>query len=362
MFDQLTIPQRFQSHTKNQYLTVRIDTWSDIESFFQGVSSEQWVFRGQDDSSFKLWTSLERFGKNSGESIEEVAIKKFKEDARNYSEVNEYNPQTTFEWLCIMQQYGISTRLLDFSFSPFVALFFAYNSLFNNNKDVGVWAVNKEWCKSTAIERIKKIKGYDNIDYNADLTGETAFNDIFLNNYQHGINFVYPVEIAKGRLKRLDKQQAVFLCQGNTDEGVEENLLFEDNDRCNFNSSQLRAERSKFIIKFVLSGYLRSAVLNELKTRKITFDVLFDSLDQYGYFIVRQLLIIDGMGIVEKSKINYVDSNRNMILDRLIKSGVVYDDPNVRVNPNLDQKEDLVREIAQDKFKQIWAILQQSRY
>jgi hypothetical protein len=293
IFDQLKIPQRFSSDINNQYLTVRIDTWEDIESFFQNVPRGQWIFRGQDDSSFKLWTSLDRFGKNSGESIEEVAIKKFKGDAQNYSEVSKYNPQTTFDWLCIMQQYGISTRLLDFSFSPFVALFFAYNSLLNNNKDVGVWAVNKEWCKITAIERIKKIKGYDNIDCNADLTGDKAFDEIFLNNYQHGINFVYPVEINRGRLKRLDRQQGLFLCQGNTDEGVEENLLFEDNDKCDINTPQLRDERSKFIIKFVLPGCLRSDVLNELKIKKITFDILFDSLDQYGAFVVRQLLNID---------------------------------------------------------------------
>jgi len=293
MFDQLIIPQGFQSHTKNQYLTVYIDTWKDIKNFFEGVSSEQWVFRGQDDSSFKLWPSLDRFGENSGESIEEVAIKKFKGDAQNYSEVSKYNPQTTFDWLCIMQQYGISTRLLDFSFCPFVALFFAYNSLLNNNKDVGVWAVNKEWCKITAIERIKKIKGYNNIDCNTDLTGDKAFNEIFLNNYKHRINFVYPIEITKGRLKRLDVQEGLFLCQGNTDGGFEENLLFEDNDQCNINTPQLRNERSKFIIKFVLPGCLRSDVLNELKIKKITFDILFDSLDQYGASVVRQLLNID---------------------------------------------------------------------
>jgi len=293
MFDQLEIPSGFNSNNNNQYLTVRIDKWNDIKNFFEGVSSEQWVFRGQDDSSFKLWTSLERFGKNSDDSIEEIALKMFQRYTQNCPEVKQYNPQTTFDWLCIMQQYGISTRLLDFSFSPFVALFFAYNSLLNNNKDVGVWAVNKEWCKITAIERIKKIKGYNNIDCNTNITDDKAFNEIFLNNYQHGINFVYPIGITKGKLKRLDDQHGLFLCQGNTDEGFEENLLFEDNDKYDINTPQLRDERSKFIIKFVLPGCLRSAVLNELRIKKITFDILFDSLDQYGAFVVRQLLNID---------------------------------------------------------------------
>ena len=34
-------------------------------------------------------------------------------------------PQNTYEWLCIMQHYGIPTKLLDWTVDPMIALFFA---------------------------------------------------------------------------------------------------------------------------------------------------------------------------------------------------------------------------------------------
>jgi hypothetical protein len=34
-------------------------------------------------------------------------------------------PQNTYEWLCVMQHYGIPTKLLDWTLDPMIALFFA---------------------------------------------------------------------------------------------------------------------------------------------------------------------------------------------------------------------------------------------
>ncbi len=67
-------------------------------------------------------------------------------------------------------------------------------------------------------------------------------------------------------------------------------------------------------------------------------------------------------GVIAKLKILELDANRGAILAGLIKNGLVDDvsSTDVRLRPDLDRKEDMIREIAKDKFEQIMAILQQA--
>src|SRR5215472_16784682 len=54
-----------------------------------------------------------------------------------------------FEWLALMQDHGAPTRLLDFSWSPYVAAFFA---LHNATSDGVIWA-----CNPVEIRKKKKV-------------------------------------------------------------------------------------------------------------------------------------------------------------------------------------------------------------
>jgi len=78
-------------------------------------------------------------------------------------------PQTDYKlgWLAIMQHYGAPTRLLDFTYSPYVALYFALRNREKNESDYAeVWgidaaALREQTAKTSreADEEVRKRKG-----------------------------------------------------------------------------------------------------------------------------------------------------------------------------------------------------------
>ncbi len=55
---------------------------------------------------------------------------------------NEYD---YLEWLSIMQHFGAPTRLLDFTYSIYIALYFAIEHM-NQEEYSAIWCINPKWC------------------------------------------------------------------------------------------------------------------------------------------------------------------------------------------------------------------------
>ena len=60
------------------------------------------------------------------------------------------DPDDDFQWLALMQHHGAPTRLLDFTWSPYVAAFFA---LERATSDAAVWALNPANISAGGIRR-----------------------------------------------------------------------------------------------------------------------------------------------------------------------------------------------------------------
>ncbi|QGY80800.1 FRG domain-containing protein [Sphingorhabdus lacus] len=76
-------------------------------------------YRGQRDASWDLQPNITRHG---GVDAERALFKRFKQNA--FSHVPS-RPATEWEWLFIMQHHGLPTRLLDWTESALVGLYFA---------------------------------------------------------------------------------------------------------------------------------------------------------------------------------------------------------------------------------------------
>lgn len=84
-----------------------------------------WIFRGHSDCKWQLWPSLERLDPQlDWEAAEGDLLRNFQAKARLYADDVPGDGQRV-EWLGLMQHHGLPTRLLDFTYSPFVATYFA---------------------------------------------------------------------------------------------------------------------------------------------------------------------------------------------------------------------------------------------
>jgi hypothetical protein len=129
--------------THPPYQEIPIRSWAKFKATVTSPKFQSWAFRGQGDADWPLFSSLSRyflkFGvhKDAWEQQESRILRIFRRKAHLL--IQHLPPDgDSFEWLAMMQHHGSPTRLLDFSWSPFVAAFFA---LENANSEVAVWGL-----------------------------------------------------------------------------------------------------------------------------------------------------------------------------------------------------------------------------
>ena len=98
----------------------------------------KYVFRGLSDAQYPLLTSLQRLGGPYPE-LERHLLRNF----RKYSGLNEATlDYSDWQWLTLAQHHGLPTRLLDWTYSPLVALHFATRNIDRYDADGVVWCVD----------------------------------------------------------------------------------------------------------------------------------------------------------------------------------------------------------------------------
>ena len=135
-----------------------ISSVSDLLSALEGHSpSSSFWYRGQSNEDWGLLPSLAR--ESDGLNREWDLIAKFKQNA---SLLLTPLPRNDWEWLTIMQHHRVPTRLLDWTESPLVALYFAVTPA--NDFDGALWIL-----QPTMLNRVSNIyPDYDNYIPNFD--------------------------------------------------------------------------------------------------------------------------------------------------------------------------------------------------
>jgi hypothetical protein len=124
---------------------IRIESWAELherllEDSWQeelGRHRSNFAFRGRADAAEGLETSLVRLGGDE-RSLEVYLLRNF----RKYARRSDVPSDSTWDWLALGQHHGLPTRLLDWTYSPYVALHFATTNLERYDRDGVVWALD----------------------------------------------------------------------------------------------------------------------------------------------------------------------------------------------------------------------------
>jgi hypothetical protein len=187
------------------------------------------IFRGHSSKEWKLETTLERVlrDKWTPENViraEDHAIDLFKSKFHLYDSTNT-TPGTKLQWISLMQHYGAPTRLLDFSESPYIALYFTIESLEVSSKnDFAIYAIDYRNLIKESINYIKlkdKDFRYEYLDIPS--KQDEIFENI-IERFSYDLLWVTEPKEGNGR---LDRQAGCFLTSMNLGKKIEDIILLD---------------------------------------------------------------------------------------------------------------------------------------
>lgn len=279
---------------KRAFVITELEHWNDIFRLDQRFLS-QFVFRGQGNAEWRLSTALSRLIQkhNPGASdsmlpldYEAKMINEFRWKYPSYEKGRIPDEQDSIEWLSLMQHYGARTRMLDFSYSVYVALFMALDESYCDKS--AVWAVNKSVLERAIVEKYKKEKGQESVSQSAleEFIYKEATNAINrgYNKDSEALLFVTRPHMSN---ERINRQQGLFIIPSIVSREFDEilksyydaTLSLEWSIDSVVEASKTWGQDSVAVMKILVPLKLKYSILDALDHMNITPETLYPGLD-----------------------------------------------------------------------------------
>jgi hypothetical protein len=255
---------------------LRADSWLHLqellfaESWHEelGRHRSDFAFRGRNDADEGLQTSLARLG-GDARTLEGHLLRNF----RRYAQREDVPFDSVWNWLALGQHHGLPTRLLDWTYSPYVALHFATSELTRFDCDGVVWRLNFPRAHEEAPEPLRDALNREGMNtYTAEVL-ETAAGGL-------------------GAVERLaDDDFVVFLePPALSDRIVNQYALFSLMSRPDASLGDWLAERPELVQRIVVPAELKWEARDKLDQANVTERVLFPGLDGLSRWLMRYYL------------------------------------------------------------------------
>jgi len=264
---------------------IRVSGWNELnerlyESSWQeplGRFRSYYAYRGLSDASYGLKTSLMRLA-GTTKKFEGHLLRNF----RKYAHRGAAADDSVWNWLALAQHHGLPTRLLDWTYSPLVALHFATANLDKYDTDGVVWCVDFVKTNQLLPRVLKDLLEEE---------GSYAFTVEMLNRVADRLSHFD--KIAK-------KKFVVFFEPPSLDDRiVNQFALFSLISSPVARLDQWLTKRPHLCRRIIIPASLKWEVRDKLDQANITERVLFPGLDGLSlwlkrYYTIRKMVAEDG--------------------------------------------------------------------
>ncbi len=253
---------------------IRIRSWSELnDALFQDTWNaaihrfrSNFAYRGDPVAAWDLRTGLMRLGGNFAE-LEGHMLRNFKK----YAQADAVREDSVWNWLAVAQHHGLPTRLLDWTYSPYVALHFATVDLKYYEQDGIVWCANYVELHKRLPKKLRDV-----------LAGERS-NSFTVEMLQRGA----PSLAALAKLSR--EPFALFLEPPSLDARiVNQFALFSMMSTPDALFDQYLHKRAAHLVRrIIIPASLKWEIRDKLDQANITERVLFPGLDGLSSWLKR---------------------------------------------------------------------------
>jgi FRG domain len=235
------------------------DTWNEELSLFRS----SYAYRGSSDAGADLRSSLVRMGGDSG--LERQLMRAF----RKYAAQDAVPHDTDWDWLALGQHHGLPTRLLDWTYSPYVALHFATQNMTRYDRDGAVWCIDYARAHELLPDKLRRTLIDEGADvFTTELLAHASPGLRDLDGY--GGDFVLFVEPPSFDA-RIVNQYALFSVTARPEAELDAWI----------------AAHEELAFRIVIPASLKWEVRDKLDQANVTERVLFPGLDGISRWLAR---------------------------------------------------------------------------
>lgn len=285
---------------------LEISSWREFINEIERLKSKSLIFRGQActewliRSSFireskKFITSSRVLSENSLMNLEDKMIKLFQSQSHLYTQ-NAINidKNNKLYFLSILQHFGAPTRLLDWTWSPYIAA--AFCTCDNFDKDGAIYVINFEYFRNQNLRLIDEYKN----ETGKKLETRTNQSNIVLEFGKHYAdlkersgkdepNIEKKILVAYEPEKkniRLARQQGLFLVSSKINASMDDVIG-------GYGISDGSVDGNIVAIKIIVKKEIKVEFLKQLQLMNITNEILFPDMEGFCKSLKFKLLMED---------------------------------------------------------------------